>query len=274
MGLLFGLLTAVSIGCSDLFGRRLLPVHGALTTGVGLQFVAIGASLLGVLVIPSVFSIDGVTIGLLSGVGMGIGLWGYLGGLERSSSAIVAPLVATLSAVIPYGYALARGSSPSTVAVGGALVALVGLVVITMGGAAPAAFGPGVRWGLASGLGYGLGLSVVIEATDASGAWPGVGQRVSAFVMLLVLAKRSHCALTPRADLRPWLVAGGAFAALSTIFYLIGLEFDATSTVITASLFPAMSVLVGRAIYGDEVSGRQVAGLGIVLVGMVGVGLG
>ena len=103
---------------------------------------------------------------------------------------------------------------------------------------------------------------------------PAVGQRVSGFVVLLLLASRASARLLPNADLRPWLLASGVFAALSTIFYLVGLEIDAPSTVITASLFPAMSVIVGRAIYHDHVAGHQVAGLGIVLIGMLGVGLG
>ncbi len=274
MGLLFGLLTAVSIGCSDLFGRRLLGVHGALTTGMGVQFVAIGASMLGLAFVPSTFSASDFLYGLISGVGLGIGLWAYFSGLERSSSAIVAPLVATLSAVIPYGYALARGASPTMLSILGAVVALLGLIVITVGGARPDNFTDGLRWGLISGLGYGIGLSVVIDASDTSGAWPAVGQRVSGFVVLLLLASRASARLLPNADLRPWLLASGVFAALSTIFYLVGLEIDAPSTVITASLFPAMSVIVGRVIYHDHVASHQVAGLGIVLIGMLGVGLG
>ncbi len=274
MGLLFGLLTAVSIGCSDLFGRRLLGVHGALTTGMGVQFVAIGASLLGLVFVPSTFSAADFVYGLVSGVGMGIGLWAYFGGLERSSSAVVAPLVATLSAVIPYTYALARGASPTTLSVLGAVVALLGLVVITVGGTRPDNFADGLRWGVISGLGYGIGLSVVIDASDAGGAWPAVGQRASGFLILLMLASRASVRLVPNAALRPWLLASGLFAALSTIFYLVGLEIDAPSTVITASLFPAMSVIVGKAIYHDHVAGHQVAGLGVVLIGMLGVGLG
>lgn len=274
MGLLFGLLTAVSIGCSDFFGRRLLSAHGAVTTGLGVQFTAIGTSLVGVLVIPSVFSATDLGYGLLSGLGMGVGLWAYFGGLQRSSSSIVAPIVATLSAVLPYAFALVRGATPTGLAIAGALVAMVGLIVITLGGSRPANFAEGVRWGVIAGLGYGVGLSVVIEASDASGAWPGVGQRVSGFLMLLFVARRVSAALVPNADLRPWLVAAGVFAALSTIFYLIGLEADAPSTVITASLFPAMSVIVGRVAYQDDVAPHQIAGLGVVLLGVLGVGLG
>lgn len=274
MGLIFGLLTAISIGCSDLFGRRLLNAHGAVTTGVGVQFVAVGASLVGVWIVPSSWSVTDAAYGLVSGLGLGVGLWAYFGGLQRSSSAIVAPIVATLSAVLPYSYAIARGSAPTAIAVVGAGVALVGLLIVTAGGVRPKNFAAGVRWGLASGLGYGVGLSVVIDASSAGGAWTAVGQRVSGFLLMLLVARSTSAVLVPSPNLRPWLLAAGTFAALSTIFYLIGLEADPTSTVITASLFPAMSVIVGKGLYDDEVARHQVAGIGIVLVGMVGVGLG
>ena len=72
----------------------------------------------------------------------------------------------------------------------------------------------------------------------------------------------------------PFAVIAGVLAGLSTVFYLIGVGTDPASTVVTASLFPAISVLVGRSIYDDDVSARQVLGLAVVVVGVIGVGVG
>lgn len=274
MGLAFGLLTAASIGLSDLFGRRVLRDHGAVTTGVGLQFAALVTSILGLFVVSSRFAPADLGFGLISGIGMGIGMWAYLSGLATSSSAVVAPLVATLSALVPYLYALFRGASPTAPAIIGAVLALIGLTLITTTGSRPAHFATGLRWGMASGLGYGLGLSVVIEASDAGGSWPAVGQRITALASIGLLARTTSAPLTPPAGLRRYVIIGGVFAGLSTVFYLLGLESDTTSTVITASLFPAVTVLVGRGVYGDDVSVRQVVGLGVVLIGVIAVGLG
>jgi uncharacterized membrane protein len=274
VGLAFGLLTAVSIGLSDLFGRHVLRSHGAVTTGVGIQFAALLTSVCGLAVVSSRFSFADLGFGLVSGIGMGIGLWAYFSGLAKSSSALVAPLVATLSALVPYLYALSRGASPTALAAAGAVMALIGLTLITVTGSRPAHFASGLRWGVASGMGYGLGLSVVIEASDASGSWPAVGQRITALASVVLLARTTTRPLLPPSGLRRFVIIGGVFAGLSTVFYLRGLESDTTSTVITASLFPAVTVLVGRVVYGDDVSSRQVAGLAVVLVGVIGVGLG
>lgn len=273
MGILFGALTSLSIGFADLFGRRVVNARGPVVAGAVMQAVAILTSLAALLVVSSTFIVGDVIIGLASGVGIGVGLWGYFSGLERSSSAVVAPLVATMSAVIPYAYAVARGASPALLAVIGAVVALVGLVAITIGGGRTESMGAGLRWGAVSGCGYGFGLSIVIEADEASGAWPSVGQRVAALALMLVVARRMQLDPRPPAGLRVTAVAAGVMAGLSTLFFLFGVQADATSAVVTASLFPAVSVVVGRVVYGDDVARRQVVGIAIVLVGVIGISI-
>lgn len=274
MGLLFGLLTSLSIGGADLFGRRVSIARGPIVAGVALQFVAIFTALAATFVVPSVFAWNDALLGLLSGAGLGLGLVWYLAGLGRSSSAVVAPIVGTLSAVIPFLYAIVRGESPTVVAVVGAVIALVGLAVITMGGGRAHHVGTGVRWGLASGLGYGFGLSVAIDVSDAGGSWPAMTQRVSAFALVALVAVVRKLEPIPPRGLRTAAVIAGIFAGLSTVFFLLGLEADPTSTVVAASLFPAVTVVVGRFIYGDDVALRQIGGIGIVIVGVVGVALG
>lgn len=271
MGIIYGALTSLSIGLSDLFGRRVVNARGPIVAGAAMQFVAIITSLVAVALVSSRFVVGDVIIGLASGVGIGVGLWGYFSGLERSTSAVVAPVVATMSAVIPYAYAVARGATPALLAVVGAAVALAGLIIITLGGGRTESMAAGLRWGVVSGSGYGFGLSIVIEATDASGAWPSVGQRIAAFALMIALASRMRLDPRPPLGLRVAAVVAGVMAGLSTIFFLFGVQADATSAVVTASLFPAVSVVVGRLVYGDDVVPRQILGIAIVLLGVIGV---
>ena len=274
MGLLFGLMTSLCIGGSDLFGRRVVNARGPLVAGVAIQFVAVFSALVATSIVPSTFSWDDALIGLCSGLGLGLGLLWYFTGLTHSSSAVVAPLVATLSAVIPYAYAVVRGASPAVVAAGGAVVALVGIGVITLGGGRAHHVASGVRWGVASGLAYGVGLSLAIEVSDASGSWPATTQRVSAFVMLAGVAIGSGLDPIPPRRLRVPAVVSGVFAGLSTVFFLLGLDADPTATVVTGSLFPVVTVVVGRFVYGDDLVARQVGGIGLVVLGVIGVALG
>lgn len=270
MGALFGALAALSIGLGDLFGRHVANRRGSVVAAMIIQGVATVASLAMLLVISSRFASRDVAIGAVSGIGLGIGLGCYLGGLTRSSSAVVAPVVATLSALIPFGYATARGADASAAAVVGAAVAIGGLVLVTAGGGQVANVGEGLRWAVVSGLGYGFGLSIVIEVSEASGAWPAVAQRAAALVLMAAIVLQTKGRL-PIVGVRLTGVLAGTFAGLSTIFYLLGVQADATPAVVTASMFPAVTVAVGRVVYGDQVGRWQVVGLVVVLAGVIGV---
>ena len=114
MGIVWGLLTACAIGFADLFARRIVHTSGALVAAVSMQAMAIVTSLVAVMIVPSVFAWGDLGLGFASGIGMGVGMWGYLGGLQRSTATVVAPIVATISTVIPYLYAVVRGASGSS----------------------------------------------------------------------------------------------------------------------------------------------------------------
>lgn len=271
MGALLGALAALSIGLSDLFGRRVVAARGAVATAMAMQAVATVASAAALIAISSRFLLADVIIGAVSGLGLGIGLACYLGGLVRSTATVVSPIVATLSAVVPLAYAVTRGAAVSPWSISGATVAIGGLLLITVGGGRVAHVATGVRWSVASGLGYGVGLSIVIEASEASGAWPAVAQRASAFALMLVVALRSSGGVQTLGGMRLAVLIAGAFAAVSTVFYLLGVQADTTPAVVTASMFPAVTVSVGRMFYGDTVSRAQLSGLLVVLVGVAGV---
>lgn len=274
MGAFLGCLTALTIGISDIFGRRVSVASSAVTAAGVMQAVAAITSLGATLIISSEWIGGDVALGAVSGVGMAVGLGCYYAGITRAGSALVAPLVATLSAVVPYLYTLVRGVSPSLPALVGALVALGGLVLITTGGSSTDTTRTALTWGLASGLGYGMGLTVVIETSSDSGAWPAVSQRVTASAVMLVVAAVLHAPRVPPAGVRVASSAAGALAGLTTIFYIAGVQMDAQPAVVTASMFPAASVLGGWLVYGDDVRRWQALGIAAVLLGVAGVVVG
>ena len=271
MGTLFGTLCALSIGMSDLFARRVARASTALTTAIAISVVAIATSLVSVAAFGSTLEPSDFAIGLVSGIGLGFGLLTYYTGMTRSSSTVVSPVVATLSAVIPFAYAVARGDDATGAAIAGAGVAVAGLVLITVGGGRAHHVRAGLLWGLVSGLAYGCGFAVVIEASSGAGAFPAVGQRVAASVLVLALGARSGVALVPPRSVRWPALIGGGFAGMSTVLYLIGVRADATAAVITSSMFPAASVAIGRTFFGDTVTRVQALGIAVALVGIVGV---
>ncbi len=270
MGALFGSLGALSIGLSDLFGRRVVLASSALTAAVAMQLVALVTSLAATVLDPGRPSANDLTLGAVSGIGLGVGLSFYYGGLRRSSAAVVAPLVATLAAVIPFALTAVTGSPPSAPAWVGAAVAVAGLGLITAGGAA-SGVRAGLFWGTISGLGYGIGTAVLTEVSAASGQWPAVSQRAAAFVLLTAVASNRGRAIVPPAGYRVAALLAGALAGLTTIFIILGVASDPRATVVTVSMFPAASVAVGWLVFRDAVSRLQVVGLVAVLAGVAAV---
>ncbi len=272
MGAIFGLLGALLIGISDLFGRRVVARSSATTAAAAMQFVAIFAGLASMSIVPSEFIWRDFCIGAVAGLGTGTGLACYYGGVKRSSSTVVAPFVATLSSIIPFSYTLITGAQPSLIAIIGSVLAFGGLVLVTMGGGDQTIHIPtGIRWGLASGIGYGVGLTFLIEVSAASGSWSAVSQRVLSFVLLILVARHYSLPATPPAGVRSAALVAGVFACATSIMYLLGVQADAATAVITFSMFPAFSVVIGRIFFRDPVSRLQTAGIATVLAGVAGV---
>jgi len=271
MGALFGTLSALFIGFSDLFGRRVVRASSALTAAVAVQMVAIVASLVCVAGFGGTFERRDLVLGLVSGLGLGVGLGTYYGGIARSSSTVVSPLVAALSSLIPFVYAVIKGASPTVYAVVGAVVAVGGIALITVGGGSATHIRTGLAWGTISGIAYGVGFVLVIDTSADAGSWPAVWQRVAAATLLVVVAVRAGAPVLPPAGARAWGVLGGVFTGLCTVAYLAGVRADPTAAVITSSMFPAASVGIGRIVFHDSVSRLQAMGLVIALVGVIGV---
>ena len=271
MGAFWGGLAAIGIGVSDLFGRRIVIAASAVTAALVLQVMGVVAALALVPVVPSRFGWADGGWGAVSGLGLATGLGCYYGGLARSTSTIVSPIVATLSAVIPYVYAVARGGEVSALAVVGAAVSFVGLAVIAGGVIDPARLRAGMAWGTVSGLGYGFGIGALVEVSDAGGAWPAVFQRMAAVAALGIVARIGAHRLTPPPGLTWHGLAGGIAVGLTSVFILIGFEVDAPAAVVATSLFPIATVMVGVLAYGDRLVLRQAIGIAIALAGVVAV---
>ena len=271
MGALFGLLTSMSIGTSDLFGRRVVMRCHVLSAMIMFQGSAAVIAFAMVLFVPGAFTADDFVRGLISGVGLGTGLACYYTSLDRAGSAVAAPIVATLSAVIPFAYTALRGHDPPLIAVIGAAVAFGGLGLVTAGGTRGASIATGAAWALVSGIGYGVGLSVLVDLSQASGAWPGFGQRLSSVAAMAALVAFRRLPPLPPPGVMGWAVLTGVASAGATIFYIVGIWFDPPATVVGASMFPVMSVIVGRIAFGDSFNVRQAIGIVAAVIGVTAV---
>ena len=274
MGALFGLLAALSISTTEFFGRRVTnevgPIVAASVTSL---LAAVTALVIAVATEGSAIGRD-LLLGGASGLGFGVGMSTYLQGVRVSSSAVVGPVSAALTALLPFTYAAAVAEAPSALGYGGAALAIIGLMFVTIGGSAATNVARGLPFGTMLGLGYGLGTIVLITVSDDSGSWPVVTQRLVAFAAIATFALARKRPILPPRQYAPPALAAGLFAGLSSVLALIGLSANAAAASVTITLFPAGSVLIGRILFRDAVTRAQVIGLAVVIAGTVAIVVG
>jgi drug/metabolite transporter (DMT)-like permease len=285
MSVLFGAIAALSIGLSDLFNRRVAIQASVPTVAFTLQAFALVTALTSLLFVESAFAWRDVLIGCASGVAMAVALAAYYVGVTRSTATVVAPVVGALSSIIPFGYTIATGASAGSLAVVGAGLAFLGLILISLrglsarGGAVQTEreephvenVGTGLLFGTICGTGYAVALILVLNASDAAGTWPAVGERLVAALVTLAFARYRNVSVLPPAGLRLTAVIGGLLAGGGTVFFIVAKTFDPAKAVIVTSTYPAVIVLVGYLAFADRVTTRQLIGLACVLVGVAAV---
>ena len=270
MGALFGLLAALSVTSMEFFSRRISNETGPIVATAA-------ASLVASILTIAVATIDGgaligrdLVLGAGSGVGFALGLSAYLQGLRVSSSAVIGPTVASLSSLIPFGYAAITGDAPPPLGYAGAVLAIVGLILVTVGGSEASNVRRGLPFGIVC-MGYGFGTLLLIDVSEASGTWPIAGQRSAAFLTIAAFALTRRRPFLPPIRFAPQAGVAGLIATMASVFLLTGLSMNPAATSVTATLYPATSVAAGRAFFGDSVSRIQVMGLIVVIVGTVAI---
>lgn len=271
MGALFGLLTSLSITSGEFFSRRVTNEAGPIVAAAAVSLVAAMVTFVVAALTDGTIIARDMALGACAGVCVGLGMTTYLQGLRVSSSAVIGPVVASLSSLIPFGYAAVTTDAPPWLGYVGAFTAVGGLVLVTVGGAAASNVAAGLRLGLISGAGYGTGTSILINVTEEAGRWPLVSLRGMAFVAIVTFAVARRRPLLPPRAFASRSVAAGLFSGSSSVMLLAGLAANPAAASVTASLFPATSVAAGRLFFGDSVSRIQLVGLFVVIAGTIAI---
>ncbi|MDP7066741.1 MAG: DMT family transporter [Acidimicrobiales bacterium] len=271
IGALLGLFAAFLIGLSDLFGRRITPLSSAVTTALTLQLFAAISVILGLLLWPGEFQGSALLLGASSGVGFAAGLCCYYLGLTRSSSALVAPIAAVLSVLIPFAWALARRFDVSALAVIGVLVAILGLTLVTRKPQAHESNRSGLKWGVFSGLGYGFGQAFLLDIESVAGPIAIASQRVIAYLVMVPVAFAAGSQTFPPRGTRVNGIWAGVFAGGASVALFQGLRYDPLAAVTAVAIFPIFTICVGRVFYGDSVTRGQAVGILFAILGTIAV---
>jgi uncharacterized membrane protein len=255
---------ALLIGSADFFG-------GVAARRGNVNAVALWSQLLGtfavlaaaVLVIGDPTGRD-LLWGTAAGIGSGLGVLFLYVGFTVSRVAVVATVAAVTAAAIPVTAAIIGGERPTaTTWLGLALgITAIGLVSYVPGTAAAAGSRIGLLYGLASGLAFGFMVIAYDAAGDDAGLWPVVPARVSAGVLLALLAVVLSKPMLPTRSSWPAVIASGTLAALGLGAFVAATQrAELAAIAVIVGLFPAVTVVLAAVFLHERLRPSQVSGV-------------
>ena len=273
--IVLGFATSLVYGFADFFG-------GLATRKINAMMVTLVSGLSGLLFLLVISPWMGLTLdsssmfwGSMAGLFAAIAVTALYASLAIGPIAILSPLGAIVSALVPMGFGLIfRGESFTNVgifALVGILVA-VGLVGFVPGADVRLPSAKGLALGLIAGTSIGGILICVNQAPTGSGITPIVFLRgSSALVMAIILGiayltKRNVS--SPEANAKSWkatILAGVLDATANTMFLIAMRLGELTVVAVLIALYPLGTIVLARILLKEKVAKIQLAGVLLAL---------
>jgi drug/metabolite transporter (DMT)-like permease len=276
MAILLSLLSSLMWGASDFAGGlvskrkpALVVVGWSATFGMLLATVAVLAS--GGWHGPYGWA----PWGMAAGASGSLGLICYYIALSTGTMGVVAP-VTSLGTVVPVVVGIVSGESPSSVTLGGIVVAIIG-IVLTSGPEFSGAVGSARPVAVAVLAGFFFGGFFVFANNGADDSpiltlWAMRVTASAAFILAAVLW-RTTGDLQPRDYL--WIFGISAADLGANVFYVIASTKGYVSiTSVLSSLFPVVTVLLARVVLSERLRRIQIAGVAVTMLGVAMISAG
>ncbi len=207
--------------------------------------------------------------GCLYGVGQAFGMWAFYAALGSGPISVVAPLAGVLNAAVPVAVGIALGERPGRAASVGVVLAIVAVMLVsreaTVEGVSRYRFTPKVAWlTILAGCAFGLDLVFLHQSPHDSKLWPLMFARLSATVVITILAASRRTLRLPRGQSMKLALAIAALDICALVTQLIALQSWMLSLAsIMISLYPAATVVLAMMVLRERVSRWQ--GIGMVM---------
>jgi drug/metabolite transporter (DMT)-like permease len=277
------LVSAVCYGAADFLGGLTSKRASTLAIVVVSQFAGLLLLFLMLPLLPAASPVRADYLwGALAGLTGGVGVALLYRALAIGVMAVVAPTTAVCAVIIPVLAAVALGDRPESVTIGGIVLAIVAIALVSQStspdpnsdsrtrksGSGGSAFSLALLSGVVIGFFY---LSLA-RTSNAAGLWPLIAARSVSVALFAALAFLTSQSLRMPSGIRATVVAGGALDMIANLLYLVATRSGPLSVVVTlASLYPASTVLLARVVLHERLSRLQWLGVvcAILAVAMI-----
>ncbi len=273
-----GIAASVGWGVADFLG-------GAASRRIAVLRVLIWSQLLGGVLATSLSLIlfgvpqhSWILLGAIGGLCGGIGIIAFYMALSRAPMGIVAPISAC-SGIVLVTVALIRGESPGTLALVGAGIALLGIVLVAHGehGVVDESTLHFDRVALICSLlavfGFGGALAMLDIASGTGGIgqsiWSSVGLRYGSLIVIALAAAVSRTPVPfPPRDTAWALIGVGVCEVAANAAFAIGAAHGNLAVVsMVSSTYPLTTALLARVVFGERLTIDQIRGASCIVVG-------
>jgi drug/metabolite transporter (DMT)-like permease len=275
--LLLALASSLAYGSADFLGG--MAARGAHVLRV--IVIAAPASLaVELLLWPAAgahFAAGAVTWGAASGVASAASFALLYRTLAMGPMSVLSPVTALVSAVLPVGVGLGLGEHLSALAVGGMVLALAAVVIVSGGTGARGLRPSRAALVLAFGAGAAIALQLICldQAPGDSGVAPLIVGRAVSSVLVLGAALGMRGRLGGTRPSVPASAGAGALDSLANFAFLLAVrEGDLAVIAVITALYPASTVVLARVILTERIGRIQLAGLGLAALAVSLLALG
>jgi drug/metabolite transporter (DMT)-like permease len=218
--------------------------------------------------------------GALCGISQAFGIWWFYAALGAGPISVISPLTAILVAGIPVGAGLVLGERPGAIAAVGVVLALLAVVLVsrqaTDEDVTPHKFTAKVAWmTVGSGVAFGLNFVLIHQAPVDARLWPLVFARLSASVLVLVIAAVSANLRLPTGNPFRLALLAALLDAGANVAMLLALQSSFLSLAgVLMSLYPAATVLLAIVVLRERVTRWQVVGMALALAAVAMIAAG
>ncbi len=272
--MVFALVAALGYGLSDFVGglasRRTHVLRVVLLTyPVGLVGLLLAAPLAG----GQLGGYDLLTA-MIGGAANGLAIIWFYSALATGPMNVVSPLTALLVAGLPLVYGLVTGEQLGAIAIGGALLAVFAVILVSreertaVDEAGPVRFTARVGWlTVGSGAAFAVYFVLLDRMPHDSGLWPLVVSRGTATALVLAAALVAGQFRMPERSAVALSLTAGLLDAVCNTAFLLALRTGLLAIVsVLTSLYPAATVLMARVVLGERTGRVQRVGLALAAI--------
>ncbi len=265
--IIFGLAASLFWGSGDFSGG--LASRRDNATSVVFAAYAIGCVMLVVLALALREAFPApldMVWGGVAGVAGVIGLITFYSALTVGQMGIIAPVSAILTAAIPVIFSAYTQGLPSLLQIGGFVVALVAIVLVSRPEKATGR-PKGLGLALLAGCGFGCFFVLISRVSPSATFWPLAIARFTSVLVLLLLIRFRRQKMLPKKRVTVLVILAGVLDAFGNLFFLLASHTGRLDVAaVLSSLYPAATVVLAALILRERMTRIQSLGIVFALI--------